>query len=68
MKTKTVTCREEWFPSLPDMPSRSYVNDKPVSRGEFIRALSSNLRIVADETHSAGGLTVRHVILEIPAP
>jgi hypothetical protein len=44
------------------------VNDKPVSRGEFIRALSSNLRIVADETHSAGGLTVRHVILEVPAP
>lgn len=65
MKTKTVTCREEWSSSS---DIRSFVDGKPVSRGEFIRTLSSNLRIVADETHSAGGLTVRHVILEVPAP
>ena len=66
MKTKTVTCREEWLPSLPDI--RSYVDDKPVSRAEFMRVKCSAVCVRADETYSAGGLTVRHVILEIPAP
>lgn len=66
MKTKTVTLREEWFSSLPSVETKCFVNDAKVTRAEFMRVSTSAVRTVADEKHSAGGKTVRHVIVEIP--
>ncbi len=66
---KTQSFREEFFPSLPHVPGKSFVDDKPVTRGEYMRAKGEAQRtgqIIAEETHSAGGKTVCHVLVKLP--
>lgn len=68
-RLKTVSFREEFYPSLPHVETASFIDGRKVGRAEFMTARGNANRagqVIAEETHSAGGKTVRYVLAQIP--
>jgi hypothetical protein len=65
---KTISFREEFFPSLPHSEPGYFVNGAKVSRVEFLAIRGNACRsgqVVSEETHSSGGKTVHHVLAKL---